>query len=511
MNTTTTGGTPRRRAGRGRTPRWLGLLLPAGMLLSTVAVGAGPVLAAAPAVAATHGTAALSCTVSWVGQAAQPLWTNPKNWSTGKIPGASDNVCITSTNDDVLTPVSITVHSLLLGASEGINLRGTTAKPVTAAIATSVTMTPGLSSRIEMTDATIHAAQVIGRNGTIFTAGTCNIISPDIVLAGHTHLAAFTGTTTLTSLSQLRNGTLTGASISAGQATVVLPGDITHLASATISLGPGSAINDPAGHNALSGLTSVDAGSSLSDASNLTLTGSSFTADGPVNLHGGTLTVQGPFTQAQGTLDLEPNAVLSASSVTIGQGASFADRGTVAADLVNDGSVAVVGTAHVSGNYTQAPGASLASGFGKLLAVTGTATLAGSLSAIEGTAHSGDTTQLITFGSVAGNFTGHNLGLQLVTRAHEIDAVQVPQLAISPTAVSPGQTVTVRGGGFTDEAALRIFLDHASGTPLMIGIVGVAGNFAISVTIPASVAPGPHRLIAVQSDGHRASAPITVR
>ena len=77
--------------------------------------------------------------------------------------------------------------------------------------------------------------------------------------------------------------------------------------------------------------------------------------------------------------------------------------------------------------------------------------------------------------------------------------------------MSPGQTVTVRGGGFTDEAAMRIFLDHASGTPLATGTIGVAGDFTVTVTIPASVAAGPHRLIAVQSDGHRASAPITVR
>src|SRR5262249_13656429 len=217
MNTTTTGGTAQRRAWWGRTLRWLGLLLPAGMLLATVAAGAGPVLAAAPAAAASHGTAASSCTVSWVGQAARPLWTSPKNWSTGKIPGASDNVCITSTNDDVLTLVSITVHSLLLGASEGIDLHGTAPKPVTATVATSVTMTPGLSSRIESTAATTKAARIISHEGTIFPAGPCHIISPDIVLADHSQLAAFTGTTTLTSLSQLSNGTLTGASVSAAQ------------------------------------------------------------------------------------------------------------------------------------------------------------------------------------------------------------------------------------------------------------------------------------------------------
>src|SRR5215469_14969724 len=165
MNTTTTGGTARRRGWRGRKPRWLGLLLPAGMLLATVAAGAGPVPAVAPAAAATHGAAAPSCTVSWVGQAARPLWTDPRNWSTGKVPGASDDVCIINPpiNETVLTPVSVRIHSLLLALGGSIDFHGTTSKPVTATVATTVTMTkvPAISSFIQMENATLKAAQII--------------------------------------------------------------------------------------------------------------------------------------------------------------------------------------------------------------------------------------------------------------------------------------------------------------------------------------------------------------
>jgi hypothetical protein len=39
----------------------------------------------------------------------------------------------------------------------------------------------------------------------------------------------------------------------------VLPGDISHLVGAHLGIGGNSAIQDPAGHNALTGLTSMDA------------------------------------------------------------------------------------------------------------------------------------------------------------------------------------------------------------------------------------------------------------
>jgi hypothetical protein len=483
-----------------------------------VAADAGSILGAVPAAAAAHGAAASSCTVRWTGQGDGQLWADPRNWSTGKVPGPSDNVCILSANinTNVTTLASIKIHSLLLGVENSIDLQGTTSKPVTASVATTVTMTrlaQAAGSIIQMTDATLRAGQIISHLGTIFTAGTCHIISPHIILADQSSLEAFNGTATLSSLPELSNGTLTGVGILADHAKVVLPGDITHLAATHINLHPGSALDDPAGHPALAGLTSIDARSSLIDFSNLTLTSTTFTADGQVEFGGGTFNIAGPFTQAAHTLSLAPQSTLSARSVTIDRGAGFADFGTVAADLINDGRLGATGTAHVTGNYTQAPGATLFSGFGNLLAVTGKAQLAGSISATEQFAKTGDTTQLITFGSLANDFTSHPLGLKLRTRAHEIDGIQVPQLAVSPTTVSPGQAVTMRGGGFTLNQDVRIFLDHASGTPLPTGVTvtNLAGGFMVTATIPASVAAGPHRLLAVATDGERASAPITVR
>jgi hypothetical protein len=105
------------------------------------------------------------------------------------------------------------------------------------------------------------------------------------------------------------------------------------------------------------------------------------------------------------------------------------------------------------------------------------------------------------------------LGLKLLTKAHEIDGIQTPQLAVSPATVSPGRQVTVRGGGFTLDQDVRVFLDHASGPPLPTGVTvtSLAGGFTATATIPAAVAAGPHQLIAVATDGERASAPITVR
>jgi hypothetical protein len=104
---------------------------------AVAAAGAGSVLAAVPAAAAAHGTPASSCTVRWTGRGHGRLWTDPENWSTRKVPGASDNVCIINPpiNDTVLTPVSVTVHSLLLRAGGSIDLRGTAAEPVTFTVA----------------------------------------------------------------------------------------------------------------------------------------------------------------------------------------------------------------------------------------------------------------------------------------------------------------------------------------------------------------------------------------
>jgi hypothetical protein len=487
----------------------LGLVVPA---VLTVTGGGSALAASGPAAATGAGrvSAAPACTVRWVGLASRPLWTTAKNWSTGKVPGPASDVCI-STGVDVLTGVSITIHSLRLGKVAGIALEGTAANPLTATVATAVNLTPGAASRIDLTDATLNAAQINDQGGTIFTDGTCRLVSPDIVFGAGGNVQAANGKTTLTSLPQLSNGTLTGATFDTSGAVVVLPGDINHLVSANIGVGANSAIVDPAGRNALTGLTSIDSQSSLSDDSGLSLTGS-LAASGNVSLGGKTLSVAGTFTQAQGTLSLSGNTALSASQVAIDQGASMqANAGTIAGSLVNDGSVRAFGPAatHVTGNYAQAPGASLDSGFGGPLAVAGTATLAGSVSSFQAFPVAGATSPVITFGSVSGSFTSNNLGFTLLTKAHEIDVVTQPQIAASPTTVAPGHTVTVNGASFR-LGTVTIFLDHVSGTPLAQTIAGYGGRFAVTVTIPASAKAGSHKLITTQQDSNPAETTITV-
>ncbi len=93
-------------------------------------------------------------------------------------------------------------------------------------VATGITMTPGGISRIDLTHASINAAKINDQGGFIYTDFNCNLTSPDIVFGAGGSLQAANGTTTLTSLPQLSNGTLTGATIHTDGATVVVPGDI---------------------------------------------------------------------------------------------------------------------------------------------------------------------------------------------------------------------------------------------------------------------------------------------
>ena len=418
----------------------------------------------------------------------------------------------------MLTGVSITVHSIHLGPEAGFALEGTTAHPLTAKVATFIDLT-GKISRIDMTDATIKAARISDRGGgIIFTDGPCNLTSPDITFGNGAAVRAANGTTTLTSLPQLSNGTLTGASFTTIDATVVLPGDITRLASANIGVGANSAIEDAQGRNALTGLSSIDSRSSLSLATDLTLTGASFTASGDVSVSGATLASAGPVTQAQGNLSLS-SATLNGTQTTIGQGAALqATDSIIVGNLVNDGDAAVAGAtaSQVTGSYTQDPAGSLVAGFTILpgaqapLAVTGRATLAGTLSSRDSLPIRGATAPAITFGALSGGFTSVGLGFSQVIKAQEIDVVVQPQIAASPTTVAPGRKVDVTGLSFGFEATVRIFLDHTGGTPLTSTVAGYGGKIAATVKIPAKTAAGHHMLIAVGSDGSRASAPITV-
>jgi hypothetical protein len=441
----------------------LGLAVPATLLM----VGGGPASAGVthgPAGVA-HGAGAAACTVSWVGSDSQPMWTIGENWSTDHVPGPDANVCITTTGDDVLTPVSVSVRSLTIGAGQSLAMEGSASKPLTLTVAT--TLSHALGGVIDLTDTTVHAARIDDQGGTIYTDGNCALSSPDIVFHEGGSLQAANGTTALASLPQLANGTLKGATIDAADAVVMLPGDITHLIDAGIGLGADATIEDPAGNNALTGLTSADRDSSLTVGSNLSLTGN-LTAAGIVTLEAN-LTTPGTFTLTQGQLTVHGTATLQAYSATIDAGAeAVAIPGTFSGNLVNDGQLETSGPSatKVTGNYTQGAGAVLDAGFDGELAVAGQASLAGEASAFDIGPVKGAKAPVITFGYRNQNFTSVDLGYVLATRQHEILAVATPQISAAPTTVAPGGLLIVNGASFEAGNKVEIFLNNVHGQPL---------------------------------------------
>jgi hypothetical protein len=475
------------------------------IVVSLASVASGQAAAAAvPAAGGGSADAAspTACTDSWVGTTSRPLWTIGANWSTGKLPRSTDDVCITTTGDDVITTVSIHVHSLFLGADQGVALEGSSATPLTATVDTSVTLTPGAISRIDLTDASIVAQQIEDRGGSIDSDGRCALRSPDIVITDGGALEAADGTTTLSSLAQLAGGTLTGARIGTSNATVVIPGDVTSLVGANVTVGVSSALHDAVGDDALANLDSVDAKSSFTDFSALAL-GGALTTAGTTTLQGPTSSLSGPLTETGGTLTI--GTVLSAAQVTVDSGTLLqADGGTIQGNLTNKGTVATGGT-HVAGDYQQASGAELNITFGAPLHVAGAATLAGEVASGEPIPTAGVRTPLITFGTVSGGFTTHALGIAVAFEAQEIDARITPQIAASPASLPPGGTVTISGASFP-LGNLSLTLD---GAPFASTIAGYFGRFSVAVVLP-QLAPGVHTIAAGGQGPSHATTRITI-
>jgi len=295
----------------------------------------------------------------------------------------------------------------------------------------------------------------------------------------------------------------------------VLPGDVTSLTSGEISLGAGSAIDDPAHSTALARLGSIGPAATLALAeTSLSLAGS-LTANGNVDVGGydggADLTVAGTLTQAKGALTMVNQSTLTARTVTIGHAASLSANGTITGNLVNNGSVGPASHLSVTGSYTQAATATLNSGFVSELMVEGKATLAGELIARQAPSPTpGSHGTAITFASVTGGFTTHSLGFNIVTGANQVGVVAQPQIAPTATTVAPGGPVMVNGGDFGLGSNVTVFLDRAGGTVLGTATPGDYGDFTMTGTIPSSVAAGRHKIVAVGSDGRRATAMITV-
>jgi hypothetical protein len=211
----------------------------------------------------------------------------------------------------------IRIHSLQVGEEMTVVFAGTSSQPSHVAIATTLDNL----GNVELDNSSLTAPRIDNANG-IESQGTSVLTSPALQSTGT--VDALAGSLTLPdSLARLSNGTLTGGSWDADvNGTLVLPGDVTNLVSGQVGIGENSVIDDPAGHNALSGLTSVGAQGTLTLADDGRSLSGGLTSSGTINIGAypgtsGTLSVAGHSPRCTGFLAMTAGS-LTAVKVVIG-------------------------------------------------------------------------------------------------------------------------------------------------------------------------------------------------
>lgn len=479
-------------------------------LVAAVAVGTAAV---APGV-----RAASSCNVTWTGKAGDSRWNTAGNWSTGKVPGPTSDVCM-SPFAFVTATGSQSVHSLRVLSEMTLTFEpGSHLTVATALINQATFQLDGAA----LTAGSIKNEASAASSAAIDTSGTSTINSASFSNAGN--LSVVDGTLTLAKAPlNLKSGMLAGGSWLAENGVVALPGDITALSggsSVTIS-GQSAAIRDASGANALAGLSSVGANSSLTvtDTNALALKGG-LTSSGSVevgvgyNSGGGSLSIAGAYVQnagAFGELAGATSASFSAASISIQSGSRFAaETGALHGNVSNAGTLQV-GTATLAGSYTQTSAATLDVGVGSTLAVSGSAALAGVLQVSPFIVPApGTSFTALSASAISGAFASHTLGFVVTQQPAQIVVTAQPQIAVSPASVMAGGSATVDGGDFAYSTNVIIFLDSTSGTPLASVTPPLDGFFSVQVVIPSGTSAGTHQLIALAADGRTAQVAIQV-
>jgi hypothetical protein len=240
----------------------------------------------------------------------------------------------------------------------------------------------------------------------------------------------FSTGTPFQSLANLNGGTLTGGTWEFGNGATwrTYGADITTNAANLSISGAGTQVRDSPfeqGNNALAGLTSNSGTGSLTVGAGYQLTTfGAFSNAGTVNIESGAALTTGSFAYTQSAGITTVDGTLTAANVLL-NGGILNGSGTIIGNLTN---AAVVipgdptGTLSIQGNYTQtAAGALDINLFGPgaygSLAVSGTATLAGSLNIFVAPGYTpalGASFSILSFGTLVGDFGTEN-GLNLGT------------------------------------------------------------------------------------------------
>lgn len=122
------------------------------------------------AIAVTGGklARAQSCNVEWTGNTGDGQWSTAGNWSTHRVPGPANDVCILTTNgtsgsvNAIATP-SISVHSIQVGQGVGLAFGSETVSIATSLIS---------QGHLTMFGTTLSATSVDMQSGSLVGGGT---------------------------------------------------------------------------------------------------------------------------------------------------------------------------------------------------------------------------------------------------------------------------------------------------------------------------------------------------
>ena len=440
--------------------------------------------------AALTGLLMALCTDSWKGGSGQ--WSNAGKWSTGAVPGTSDNVCITKHGTYTVTLTGlVSVNSLTLGSTSGSQtlLVESNNKNGTAELEMSAPSTIRSDGTLNLdTTGTDGYGINLGRNttitndGTITTEGTAQInIQSDLTNdSGGTITVGNSDTTENLSTTPIDNNgsftvTSTGAFILAGQTftqttgTLVNDGQFLVGSTSTFNQNGGTdsgnpiivtsaTLNDAAGAGsfALDGLTNlsgtIPSGQtvqvlSTASAAEATLVSPGVTNKGTLMLNAagtGSVTLAGAPLTNKGTF-----SVLNSTSGTVSEDITCDLTNSAGATVsISNSDTTMTGndtTTTNSGNFTIASPGSLASQ-DTFTQAAGTLDNEGSLSV-----------SAATFNQNGGKQTGHAVLLTNTTlndsAGHGSFTLEGLGAGLSGT-VPSGQTVTVLGTTNDVEASL---------------------------------------------------------
>jgi len=487
----------------------------------------------------------LLATVTWINPNGGD-WDTPSNWSTGALPGPSDDVVINLPNITVThdTSVSDAVNSLTISSSQSaLDIsNGSLALNTTSSIAGGLTLSGAtLSTAGELTvDGSVTwVGGTVSGGGSLDIAtgaaldlgdasGNANETLQGVVLQ-NAGAASFWGGNFGSYGLYLQDGAgidnqpggsftiLTNATIySDGSATYFSnAGSLTQVAGAV-----GNSVIQAAFTETASGTTSLQGGtlSLLSTAAN----------SGTVTVSSGTTLSVGSYTQSAGT------TVLNGGSINGGplsiDGGALSGTGTINASVISGGQVVPGGTGAaglltINGTYTQTATGSLNIELGGTsagsqydqLAVSGKASLGGTLSVATINNFQpvlGNAFQVLTFASAAGNFGFYNgivLGNRLILdpALNPNNLTLTVQPAVTTTTLSAPPSPSVSGQSVTFTATVTVALPPTTIDPTPTGTVTFYNNGTSIGTGTLSVVNGQEQASFTTSTLSTASHTIT--